>query len=1394
MSIVQNSFIRIALSILILIVLGHAKDEYHFKHISLEQGLSQSAVYSIYQDSQGFMWFGTEDGLNRYDGNRIKIYSHDPADFTSLSNNTIYAILEDSNGFLWFGTHGGGLCKYDRSRDQFTTYRSTPLDSTSLSTDYVFAIVEDPFHPGVLWVGTSRGFNIYDPEIDGFTTNMIDYEVSMDLIDYGIYTLFLDHQQTLWIGTDYGLASLDLEHGSFHHYVYSPDQPEGLSRNVIYAVHEDMNNLLWVATGRGLNSFDRQSGTFGHYPSDPKNPESISNDLVYSIYTDYSGYTWFGTYKGLNKYDPRTQRFSRIFTNPINVGSISSDYILSLYSDRSQVLWIGTSSGGVNLHDLKHRKFSHQKSDPGNPNSMSSNQVMAIYKDSSNMVWIGTTDKGLDTYNPMTDQFTHFQHDPDNPYSLSDNSIAFLFEDTRGDLWVGSSGGLNKFSRSTGQFTRYVNDPENPQTLSDNNAFSMVQATEDVYWIGTFGGGLNRYNARDNIFTTFEADPGNPNSLSDNNIYCLFLDQQGVLWIGTDNGMDKFDESSGEFHHFKHVLDDTRSLSNNAVYCILEDEGGDLWIGTGGGGLNKYDRKTGLFTSFTKRDGLPNDVVYAIVAGQDGAFWLSTNLGLSRFDLKTESFTNYTVHDGLQSNEFNGGAFFGADDGEIFFGGLNGYNSFYPSDVVDNPHTPEIVITDLQILNESVIPGEGSPLSESIITAKQIDLNYNDDVISFEFSALEYTASDKNQYAFKMEGFDSDWNYSGKRRFVTYTNLDPGTYTFRVKGSNNDGQWNEVGTSIEVIIHPPFWQTIWFRLSGFIIFLATIVGIVKLRIAAIESRRNVLEALVLERTEELEVKKEELEKSLHEISSINTHLQHEISERRLTEKELKNSERKYRDLFEKSDDAVLIISNGKFIDCNAAAIRLLRYNDKEDLLETRPAELSPEFQSDGRSSVKKADEMMDIVLKQGSHRFVWEHKKADGDIFPVEVLLTLIHTSDKETIIHTIWRDITERVRAEAERQVLERQLRQASKLEAVGTMVGGISHELNNVLQTLFLYGGMLQEDISEDAETYTHLQNMLDAADRARDIVKQILTFSQNTTLHMTPRVLHEILQDAISLESLSLPPDVEVHQDIETTEYLVLCDKTQIHQIMTNLFNNAKHALEGKGGKISVCLRHVFESIHKRTPQIEALELTVTDTGHGMDKKTLEKVFDPFFTTKDIGMGTGLGLSVIHGLVEAMQGQIAVTSKVGKGTTVKILFPVTTESVVQVNKEPKAPIEEKRQSMLLVDDDDSIRISLKRSLERKGYAIEVAVDGKQGYALFSTNPDKYDIIVTDLSMPIMSGSELTKKIRASGSHIPIILSTGHLEASDRQEYLDMGINVCIKKPWTVNELLALIRELGD
>ncbi|MEJ5312112.1 MAG: two-component regulator propeller domain-containing protein [Anaerolineae bacterium] len=869
-------------------VMAQQGPDIKFDFISMEQGLSSALVMGIAQDSQGFMWFGTQDGLDKYDGYDFTVYKNDPDDPHSLSNNFILALYVDRSGVLWVGTWGG-LNRFDAATERFSAYRYDPDDPTSLGDDKVQVILEDS--SGALWVGTENGgLNRLDRETGHFTRYQHNPEDPHSLSHNYVSALYEDRAGTLWVGTyGGGLEKFNRATGQFTHYRYVQSDSYSLSDNTVTAIYEDSRGVFWLGTENGgLNVMDRETGRFTRYRHDPDDPRSLSHDHVRVVQEDQQGLLWVITYGGgLNQLDREsTAALGKAqFTHYRHVANmphtLSNDYVWASYEDRSGILWFGTADG-LNIYDRQKHKFAHYRHNPDDPLSLSNNFVWSILEDPTGMIWLGTLG-GVNRFDRATGRFTHYQHDPADPSSLSEDAVRILCLDRTGMLWVGTeNSGLDRFDPVSGQFTHYPADLDNPYSLAHNSVWTIYEDRLGELWVGTFGGGLHRFDRDSGRFIRYQNDPKDPFSLADNNVTIIYEDTASVLWVGVTSGLEAFDRKAQQFRHYRSDSADPTSLSNPTVASLYEDSTGTLWVGTLGG-LNKMDRATGTFTQYREKDGLRNAAVLGILeddipAAQGGPnLWLSTLDGLYKFNLQTLTFTEYDTGDGLQDAQFSISSFTKARDGALFFGGKGGFNVFYPEQITANTYIPPVVLTDFQLFNKPVPIGPESPLPQAISLLDTLNLTYKDSVFSFEFAALSYSTPGRNQYAYMLEGFDEDWNYTtAKRRFATYTNLDGGEYTFRVKASNSDGVWNEEGMALKIVITPPIWKTWWFQILVGLTVVGVVVSGFVARVKLLEQQRERLEIQVAERTHELQQAKEQAETANRAKSEFLSNMSHEL--------------------------------------------------------------------------------------------------------------------------------------------------------------------------------------------------------------------------------------------------------------------------------------------------------------------------------------------------------------------------------------------------------------------------------------------------------------------------------------------------------------------------------------
>lgn len=818
-------------------------DEYTFRQLKIEDGLSQTTVLSIIQDHKGYMWFGTAFGLNKYDGYNFTVYTSSITDTTQISDNRITCMFEDSKNNLWIGTIDGTLNLYNRNSNTFThisfidtiqlkytipdQYYEYPISFSRNDNHSITSIAEDK--DGYLWIGTwGKGLFRFDKNDLTYQHFFYSPDNETGLSFNRITKVLIDSNDETWIGTFGGGLNRLVRSSSgysFKHYKTDTKYSGSISDNKIISLYEDRDNNLWIGTyygglhvlAHGSNQSTDNEPVFTSYKNIPGDVTSLSNNTVMAIVQDKSGTLWIGTFGGgLNRFNKETKTFTRFLNDPFNSNSVGDNDVLSLYCDQSDIIWVGTHLGqGLNKLEKNKIKFGTIKKVPGNPNSLNDDVVWAIHKDKKNIFWFGTYKGGLNRYDREKNKFKNYLPGKNSVADVHNRSIA---EDKFGNLWIGNyANGLNLFNETLNTFKHYRHNPDNVNSIGANQIQDIYIDSNSVMWLATFGGGLNYADISENqkkeiVFHSLKNIPGDSTSISDNRVYSLYESKDGTLWVGSfGGGLHQFNKQTKKFVRYMHNPADHKSLSNNRVMSVFEDSKGIVWAGTYGGGLNKLDKQNGTFKRYAEKEGLIGGVVYGVLEDNHYIFWMSTNNGIFKFDPVSEVFTQYDLQDGLQSLEFSGGAYFKADDGEMFFGGVGGLNYFFPDSIIENQNIPPVVITSIKIFNHP-LEGEHS----------EIELSYNENFLTFEFAALDYTNPSDNRYAYMLEGLEKEWRFTtSDLRIANYTNLSPGEYVFRVKGSNNDGVWNEAGLSIRIFISPPIWQTWWFLLIA--IFFAALI-------------------------------------------------------------------------------------------------------------------------------------------------------------------------------------------------------------------------------------------------------------------------------------------------------------------------------------------------------------------------------------------------------------------------------------------------------------------------------------------------------------------------------------------------------------------------------------------
>ena len=830
-----------------------------FERIGTKDGLSDLSPVCIMQDSRGFIWVGTEKGLNRYDGHQFRIFLNDPNDSGSISCNYIHHLIEDSHGNIWIATHGGGLNKFNRNKNKFTHYLHDPENPHSLSDNIVKAIVEDP--TGKLWIATNDGVNLFDPATDHFISFSHKNNDPASLSDNNVTTVMADSKGNIWIGTlNGGLNCFVRKDSTFIRYTSNRQDPGAISGNNISSIFEDKSHRLWIGTtDNGLNLLSYDTGKFIHFKT-TSDANSLSKNSIQCINEDDDGILWIGTENGgISLFNYKLHKFRNCLNDDIDDRSISSNSADVISKDNEGNMWVGLFSGGICLHKKNTQLFNHYKH-TSSKGSLSNNFVISILEDNDENLWIGTDGGGLNRVDPKTGECLHYKHRR-SENSISGDYITALAADPKNNLWIGTWGdGVCRLDKNTHKFSYLKYNENNNSGLSNNNIYDITITRDHKIWIGTCGGGINIYDETSKQFTHFRHNKNDLKSLSSDEITEIIEDRNGNIWIGTiDGGINLFEPGTKSFIRFNK---ENKKLIGNTVHYLLETSSGTIYACTLSGGLNYYDPPTHRFIPVESWNEFASNCMFAAWEDQKGNIWVSTNRGLSKYDPQNEIIKNYSVENGLQAYEFKSHSAFRGKSGKLYFGGVNGYNAFYPDQIVETTYNPTVVLTDFQIFNKSVPIAKDdhdpSPLKQDISETKSVSLPYSASVITIGFASLDYAAALNQVYAYKLEGFDQDWNVVSNKNSATYTNLNPGEYEFTVIVQTRSGEWSSQIKTLHLTIIPPFWLTWWFRIFALIFIMGVLFGFYKYRVKTINLQKIKLEREVQERTSVIAQQSEEL--------------------------------------------------------------------------------------------------------------------------------------------------------------------------------------------------------------------------------------------------------------------------------------------------------------------------------------------------------------------------------------------------------------------------------------------------------------------------------------------------------------------------------------------------------
>lgn len=1446
----------------------------------------------------------------------------------NLGKQGMRSFVEDQDGFIWIGSLGGGLFRWNGY--DLKNYKAA---ANQLSEGTIYRIVEDTVNPDILWLATNGGLNRFDKSTETFTYYQHDAALPESISDNGVKDIVQDTTQDhiLWVGTRLGLNKFDKQTGQFTRYYHQPGNQQSLESNYIWQLEDDPvdPDILWVLPfQRGVDKFNKKTGVVTRYHYDPVNPGSPDSTKAASMALDKDdpSIIWIGTLgKGLDRFDTRNQTFTRFPVSENGSDGHPGGPIIDIFDDGDGRLWLCglVANNGLTIFDKTKQSFTNYRHVHGKPYSLVEDTVASVNRDRMGRYWVTSYGGDVSKIDPYNQNFELFTKTPALAGGLSDNSINRIVEDHSGTVWVTTNaGGLNRFDDSTATFKHYRHNPQDKQTIDVDNVFDFFEDSQGRFWLSQFLGplvefdptsgtvlkryptvaesftiitedperpgylwlglrglGLAGFDTVTETFQYYNHNPQNPEKGPGNEMVRVILHDRldNTIWIGSNlgGGLSRFNKRTQLFTHYKFNPNDTNSLGSDAVNAIFQDREGSIWIATAGGGLNKFDRDTETFIRYGQRFKIPDNIM-TILQDDQGKLWLSTDEGLLQFCLDTMQIkAHFSQADGLQGKAFNLDCGLKRKNGELWFGGTNGLNRFFPDKIVKNSTPPKILITALK--------QGGSPITLDKIPEKtqSITLYWPNNFFEFEFAALNYTQPEKNHYRYILEGLDNRWFESGTRRYGRYTNIPGGSYTLRVIGSNNDGVWNGAGVALEVIITPPFWKSSWFFLLTmcltFLLIGVVILYFNKLKNEIVEREqaekkreesesryRSLLESQTelvsrykpggeltfvnqvfcefFNRTyeellgqkwqtvqlyddfERIETKFKKLSPQqptvmiensvrsgsgeirwmqfvqrgffdengkLSEIQSVGR----DITERRKVEEALSESETFLKNLINSIPDLIWLKNEeGIYLLCNSKVERLFGTSEAEIVGKTDydfvDSDLADLFREYDRVAIAEGISIMNEELVTYAD---------DGHQETLETVKTPIYDNQGRLIgILGVARDITERKWAEQQREKLESQLRQSHKMEAIGTIAGGIAHDFNNILGIIVGNVELALDGVERWNPVRQNLDEIKAAGFRASEVVAQLLNFSRKIEQDKKQIDFGTIIRESIRLLRASFPSSIEIQMEVAQELHPIIADPTQLHQVLINLCTNAAHAMEEEGGVLRIQLTEI-EYSEEVTTQFQTIQpgsycqLLVSDTGCGINPEIVGKIFDPYFTTKEVGRGTGMGLAVVLGIVKNHNGVILVESTEGEGTSFTVLFPVSDE-VITAEEPDLTSLPTGNESILIVDDEQALVTISSRILRNLGYTVEAKTDPQKALHLYCSYPSRFDLIITDMTMPHLTGDQLLREVLKNKPSMPVILTTGFHDKIDRDKAMSLGARGYIEKPFDTKELAHCVRNALD
>ncbi len=1188
-----------------------------FRHFTVADGLSDARTRGLLQDSRGFLWVGTVNGLDRYDGLRFRTFRHDASVPGSIGPGVPVVLTEDARGRIWIGLMGGGLNRYDPSTERFTRYRHDPADPASLSNDFVQAIVVDP--GGALWLGTRTGLDRLDPESGLFTRFLPDPADPASLSSGQVTSLVRDRAGKLWVGTGGGglnafFPGVGDAGPRFEHWRHDPRNPLSLSSDDVRALLEDREGRLWVGTwDAGLNRFDSERRTFVRYRSRADDATTLGGDRIYDLREDHAGRIWIATWGGgLSVLDPRTGAATRFLPDPGDPDSLSHANLSALHEDKSGLLWIATSGGGLDMLDLEPKGFRRHPVGAG-PGGLSAPDVRAVLRDRRGDAWVGTAGGGLNRIDRDGRTVEHFRHRPDDPGSLADDNVWALLEDRHGTLWVGTFSGLDRFLPSSRRFLHHRTDPGDPRSLSHDTVYALHEDRQGRLWVGTWRG-LNLLDRASGRFTRYPVQETDSRRSGVDPVISITDDASGNLWLGAHQLLFRLDPASGRSVRFSPEPEMEAADGPPFYRALKRDPGGRIWVTTRSGVAELLPRADGGPPDFRMWAVAPEGAsVASIERADDGTLWLGTSRGLVHFDPEGGPVRLYDRAHGLAGDSFGWSASFRTPQDELLFGAAEGLTSFSPETIRDDTTPPPVVMTGLRLGAREITPGDPF-LPRALSETTRVRLPVSEHSLTLEFAALSFRAADRNRYRYRLEGFEQAWNdLRPGRREVTYTNLRPGSYVFRVVAANGDGVWNEAGASLVLDVLPPWWGTWWFRSLAALALALALLSAHRLRLRAISART--------------------------------ARLEQEVRERQLAQQTLAQSERQMRLIADALPVLIgYVTADRRCLFANLASERW--FGRSRAALAGQPLE-----QILPADVLAQAQARISRTLAGHNESFEFEAQSPKGE--KRRIAATLIpHGNGDGTVLgfFTLAQDITKRVRIEEAFRRQQDQVAHASRVLTLGELAAALAHELNQPL-TAILGNAQAARRLQaagpkEAQEVRESLDDIARDAFRAGEIIRRLRDLVRRGEARKAPLDLNQAIH---GLEPLlragALEHDVDLSLELDPDLPRVLGDAVQMQQVVLNLTRNGLDALRA--------VPREERRLRIRTVgRAEGAVVEVIDSGPPLEEGMVAKLFAPFYTTKPDGLGMGLALT--RSIVEAHGGRIVAERNPTGGLTLRVNLP--------------------------------------------------------------------------------------------------------------------------------------------